>query len=122
MSTEIQFKDVAHFYLGSKVIYGNTVVTLTAEENEQDTMSLRVLLSNPTYKLALYPLSAMTASTTAKVNELYSTGKSDSPVYAFEVMAKHTKILVDARIDCFGLIESWQAVDVTTLPNDPYKS
>lgn len=115
----MKFKEVAHLYIGCKVQWA---FQNPFSDDEDDvsitdfTISDAKWLLNHTPKPFLYPLSAMTDEQYIEVNRAYGT-------FANEIWFTPSEFnyLLSHHFDLFNLIESGEAIDVTTLETNPYK-
>lgn len=103
----MKFKDVAHLYIGCKVQW------LRIDDNTLQVsyfaLSDAWWLLNKQCKPILYPLSAV------KQREL-----RNEIAFGIGYQPESFVTLLAARIDLFNLIESGEAIDVTTLKTNPY--
>jgi len=138
---EKQFKDVAHLYLGCTVkTHPNFRPNI--KERIEGKQGFAILTENlladeadGTFpfksKPLLYPLSAMTEEQVVECYEVVHNCKPvDSIADTAEYIEAHLNDECAAKtwiwacnnhLDIFGLIESGEAIDVTTLEVNPYK-
>lgn len=129
---KLTFKDVAHLYIGCKMIdvETNEIGVLTHVDNTQ-TISVNDEIDYHPYesKPALRPLSDMTDV------ELNKCGNMICDFSKYPRLSKHEwsdfydgflhplqfHYLISHHFDLFGLIESGEAIDATILTPNPYK-
>ena len=110
----MKFYQVAHLYVGCKLEWGYIYIDFTANKlYDIDLFGL---------KPALFPLSAMTEEQKKEHKKLLEllfiaeeeTVRGETP--------ESFKYLLDNHFDLYNLIEQGEAIDVTTLKVNPYKS
>lgn len=114
----MKFKDVAHLYIGCKVQWLRSFYV----ENPYLIITNFILADAPYLldhdcKPILYPLSAITEEQQKVLRLLEVT---HSPGIRAYVYAPGYKYLLENHFDLFNLIESGEAIDVTTLEKNPY--
>lgn len=111
----MKFKDVAHLYIGCKIDSSLKGTLLDGKWYQ------RIMGDECDALPILYPLSAMTKKQMAELkskrielsfNTQFLTFHFDSP--------ESLKYLLDNHFDIYNLIESGEAIDVTTLEKNPY--
>jgi hypothetical protein len=125
----MKFKEVAHLYLGCKMTRNGFIgkllqVKLPKENDLNDDIEFQVSCSNwwenfsdtNRYKPILRPFSDM--------NELEDRHaimlkRTDGGIVG---AAKCVNFLTSKHFDLFGLIKSGEAIDATTLEQNPYKN
>jgi hypothetical protein len=115
----IQLKDVIHLYLGQPVSIWNDVTEVWIGYRKMTASDLRwILTSRVNYKILLRPLESMTDVESKEVLEIaQQSGGSVLTLGSFMVKTRWDEVdyLLAKGFDLFGLIESGQAIDKTTL-------
>lgn len=137
----MQLIEVIHFYLGCKMWdsgadIGYEICTLMGVDNSLGFLTVSDEHGNCGIKVAdikpiIYPLSAMTkdhvkslgdlAITPEQITAAFRVSKNTAEQAVARSQALCTQYLLSQKFDLFGLIESGQAIDCTTLTTDPYK-
>lgn len=124
----MKFKDVAHLYVGCKVQWMSDLVSKTKEFKPVISvfnMGNGWLVYQMDAKPILYPLSALTEGFYEELETMPPFLEETPSIYNFshpQIMAyaARVKYLIDHHFDVFGLIETGEAIDVTSLEKNPY--
>lgn len=113
----MKFKEVAHLYIGCKIQAGRTEFsrpTLTHCQNSSEEIAIRFAVDVPAYKPILRRIESL--------NELEDRQACTIMQLKGGIFgaAECIVFLTSKHIDCFGLIESGEAIDASTLNPNPY--
>lgn len=116
-----QFKDVAHLYIGCKVKTDHRGIFTLQGVSLHSSGRLRAF-TNDTHLCFVDELTPILRHLADMTLEEYDEViKMEKIGGGMESMAAATAYALSRHLDLFGLIESGQAIDATTLNPNPYK-